>query len=893
MHQTTKILFTLAAGLTASLALAADNNVQWDSISHAPQSDRRPLCPLSGETFDVIFQTARNDVTAARVAYDEAADGLSIAYANAALVSSFGPYDVWRATIPATTQTRISYALELTDGTDTDYLTTAGVSDTLPTTNWWLLDFTTLSHAPPGATPTATGTVFRVWAPVASSATVRSNFNNWLNTNPLTRQGEFFVGHIVGPRPGNKYKYYFNNNLWKPDPRARFLDNADSYNSTIVDPLAYVWRAPNFSPLPREQWVVYQLHVGSFAGLNDPLGSFTRVSTYREVAARAAHLQQLGVNAVLLNPVNEFPGANSGGYNPITYFSFESSYGSADDFKFMIDELHTRGIAVMLDVVWNHLSTTDNFMFNFDGSQHYFDNPAVNTPWGAQPDFDRAQVQSYFLDSAELVLGEYKLDGYRHDALYEVVSATQFSSGQTLMRALSALKNRRFADSHNMAEIYNNSAWNTSPAGLNLDGQYHEAYKNAIHDAIAAAATGNPDMARLAASIDGSGTWVEGDRVFNYYELHDDAWSVNGTARAPVDIDTTFPHDDRYAKGRSKLGNGLTIFARGMPAILQGSEWLESNSWETQKIDWSKKNTYNGIFKFYRDAIAQRTTNPALFANSPANVYHVNDTANVLAFERYITAGDSFVIVANFSNNEISNYQLGMPRAGTWNVIINSEDAVYQGLNQGQPAGCITIEPTPRDGFQQQARLRLPPHGMLVLKHQPGAAPLTIAQQPTNQTACTAAAASTATFTITPDGSGPFTYQWQRQPANITTTWFSLAEGLLPGGGTFTGTMTSTLQITGATTALTGTKFRALVQGTCNGATSDTVTITVSATCCDSIDFNNNGVFPEDQDITDFFDTLAGGTCPTCNDIDFNNNQVFPEDADVIDFFNVLAGGTC
>ncbi len=557
----------------------------------------------------------------------------------------------------------------------------------------------------------------------------------------------------------------------------------------------------------------------------------------------------------------------------------------------MIDELHTRGIAVMLDVVWNHMSPTDNFLFNYDGTQHYFDSPAVNTPWGAQFDLDRVQVQSYLLDSAELVLGEYKMDGYRHDALAEMVSATQWSGGQTIMRALSALKNRRFADSHNMAEIYNNSAWNTSPSGLNLDGQYHEAYKNAIHDAIVAAASGNPDMARLAASIDGSGAWVEGERVFNYYELHDDAWSMNGTARAPVDIDTTFPHDDRFAKGRSKLGNGLTLFARGMPAILQGSEWLESNSWETQKIDWAKKNTYSGIFKFYQDAIAQRTSNPALFANSPCNVYHVNDTANVLAFERYVNGGDSFVVVANFSNNAISNYQVGMPRAGTWNVIINSEDALYQGLGQGQPAGCMAIEPTPRDGFQQLARLTLPPHGMLVLKHQPGATPLEIAEQPGNMGTCVGASA--IALSVMPAGSGPFAYQWQRQPANITTTWFSLNEGLLPGGGTFTGTTSGTLQISGATVALSGTKFRAIVQGVCNGATSEVVTVTVNAACCDPIDFNQNGVFPEDQDVVDLFDVLAGGECAGCNDIDFNNNGVFPEDADIVDFFNVLAGGEC
>lgn len=711
----------LVCALSAcSVALGQlDNNVQWSGISHSAITDRRPICPLNGQSFDVIFQTAHFDATGARVAIDENADGLDITWANATFQYQKGRYDIWKATIPATTANRIAYAIEVTDGSDSDYLSTTGVSDTLPAASaWWTLDFTTLEHAPLGATPTGSGTVFKVWAPSAASAQIRGPFNNWTG-QAMTRRGENFVALVSNATAGQKCKYYFNGNLWKPDPRARQIDNADNYNSVIVDPLAYQWRTPSFAPAPRDRWVVYQLHVGSFSGLNDPRGTFTRQGTYREVAARADHLAELGINAVMLNPINEFPGASSGGYNPITLWSFESTYGSADDLKFMIDELHSRGIAVMLDVIWNHFSTTDNFLWNFDSSQAYFDNPAVDTPWGSQANFDRTPVFSYFADSVEHVLGEFHMDGYRFDAFAEIVSATQYASGQLLMRGMTDRVHQRFADAHVIGEVYNNSSWNTSPAGMNLDGQYHEAFKNAIHDAIFAAGLGDPDLGRVASSIDGSGSYVEGDRVLNYFELHDDAWPVNGHQRAVRSIDTTAPYDDRYASGRTKLGNGLTLLAKGMPAILQGTEWLESNGWETQKIDWAKKTTYAGIFRFYKDLIALRTGDALLAANTPCRVFHVNDALNVMAFERANANGGSYVCVANFSNTDFAEYLVGLPRAGAWMVVMNSEATTYMGRGVGTQNGCVTVQPQTRDGFAQRVNIALPAHGFILLRSDP------------------------------------------------------------------------------------------------------------------------------------------------------------------------------
>ncbi|MDD3642921.1 MAG: alpha-amylase family glycosyl hydrolase, partial [Candidatus Krumholzibacteria bacterium] len=114
-------------------------------------------------------------------------------------------------------------------------------------------------------------------------------------------------------------------------------------------------------------------------GRNDPYGAAPHPSRYIDVAARAGHLAELGVNAVMINPVTEFPGDLSGGYNPITAWAPEWAYGSPDDLKSMVDALHLHGIAVLLDIVWNHFSFSDNYLWYYDGTQIYFDDPAVET----------------------------------------------------------------------------------------------------------------------------------------------------------------------------------------------------------------------------------------------------------------------------------------------------------------------------------------------------------------------------------------------------------------------------------------------------------------------------------------------------------------------------------
>jgi len=713
------ISLVVVAGATGLAAGAShDNDVEWSGVAHVSWQDLRPVVPMRSDAFDVQFQTYRGDLTSARVM--QSVGGVQT-WADASVIGQRGPYDVWSAPLPGTGADTLDYLIELTDGTDTDYLSPAGMSDAMPASGF-TLDFVTLAHAPGGSTPVPGGTVFKVWAPSRSTCHVRGEFNGWSTANPLTKVGEWFVGYVPGAAAGQMYKYYFNNSVWNTDPRARRVNPGDNYNAFIEDPLSYSWQHDDFTAAPLDEMVIYQLHVGTFAGFHDPYGSTSNPSGYRDVGDRASHLAELGVNAVMVNPISEFPGDFSGGYNPTSMFAWEWKLGTPDDLKYMVDQLHGAGIAVLLDTVWNHVSASDNFLWNYDGTQLYFDSPTYqDTPWGAQADFDNAGVFQYYLDSVDYTMGEFRMDGYRQDAVMYMTDSGltgQWSSGQALMNAMNDAVDARYADAHTIAEIYIDSSW--VQTGIGFDTQYHNEFKEALRDAVFDACCISPFTARVANALDGTND-VSGTQVLNYFELHDDAWPSNGNQRAVVTIDPTAPHDDDFARGRTTLANGLVLFSRGLPALLQGTEWLEDGGWETTRLDWSKKTSYSYIFDYYQTLVGLRTTEPALFANSNISVYHVNEAADVLAFERWQPGGKSFVVVANLSNFDRTNYRIGMPRAGAWGVIVNNQAVEFGGPGTGT-SGMVQTEAVAYDAKAQSAELLIPARGFMVLEFEPSSA---------------------------------------------------------------------------------------------------------------------------------------------------------------------------
>jgi 1,4-alpha-glucan branching enzyme len=546
---------------------------------------------------------------------------------------------------------------------------------------------------------------------------VKGDWNGWAG-NGLTKVGEYFVGRVPsGVVDRAQYKFFFPTRLtdggYAPDPRARGLNAPNNYNAYVENPFRYAWGDSNYTFPALDSLVIYQLHVGTFAGYNDPAGAVTYPSGYRAVAARVSHLKELGVNAVQLNPVTEFPGDESAGYNPITAFSPEWKYGTPDDFKYLVDVLHANGIAVILDIVWNHISPTDNFMWNYDGVQEWFETPDVQTGWGSQAAFNKQGVVDYYANSAQYWFDEFHVDGFRMDATSAMTPGIHSTSGWQLMQRLNNEKANRWADRFTIAEqLPSNSAYSTptSLGGAGFDVQYQMLWRDNLRQAVFDAALGDPSMNNVRAALMGSGAYISGVKAYNYVQLHDEAWPSSGGQRMVKTIDPTAPYDDIWAQGRTKLAEGLTLLSPGVPAFLMGDEWLESIDFgtsATNRIDWSKKVTYAPIFRFYQKLLLLRRTLPALRASAATYVSHVNEAGNVIAYRRLDAAGNPVMVIANFSNTDYPSYRFGVPVSGNWSELVNSQDTQYGGTGPANP-GLRVTEAVANDAWAQSLVVALP-----------------------------------------------------------------------------------------------------------------------------------------------------------------------------------------
>ena len=421
-----------------------------------------------------------------------------------------------------------------------------------------------------------------------------------------------------------------------------------------------------------------------------------------------------------LMPITEFDYYQSWGYNPIHHWGPELSYGAPDDLKYVVDTLHHNGIAVLTDIVYNHFSPTGNFLWQYDGSQAYFNIPDVQTPWGSQAAFGKDPVRDYFADNVLYWLGEYHVDGFRMDATRYMRDNYIFPGGQpagwSLMQRINWNIFNRRADALSIAEELPNEPMITTPSasgGAGFNSQWHMAFRDSVRQATFDAAFGNPNMGAIANAIN-DGAYPSKTALVRYIESHDEA--AQGRLAPLIDSND---HYSVWVKGRSKLAQGLTLLAPGIPMFLQGGEWLEDTAFGSNlanRIDWAKAGNRAPIVQFFHDCIQVRRHNCGFRSDAGYQVHHIDDTANVLAFHRWCTNGNDLIVVANYSNSDLYNYRVGLPQAGTWYEILNSQSAAYLGNNVGN-GGFVATEALPWDGMPYSAALTLPQMGLLVLRY--------------------------------------------------------------------------------------------------------------------------------------------------------------------------------
>ncbi|WP_085639046.1 MULTISPECIES: malto-oligosyltrehalose trehalohydrolase [unclassified Pseudomonas] len=255
---------------------------------------------------------------------------------------------------------------------------------------------------PHGATLLETGhTQFALWAPDAFYVSVELDGGRSL---PMLPQADgWFV--IKTPCPaGSRYRFSIDGELEVPDPASRAQDGGLTRPSVVVDPHAYAWRHTTWHGRPWNEAVIHELHVGAMGG-------------FAEVEQHLQRLAGLGFTAIELMPVAQFPGERNWGYDGVLPYAPQASYGTPEQLKHLIDSAHGHGLAVILDVVYNHFGPDGNYLHRY--AKGFF-REDKHTPWGAAIDFRRREVRDFFIENALMWLLEYRFDGLRLDAVHAI-----------------------------------------------------------------------------------------------------------------------------------------------------------------------------------------------------------------------------------------------------------------------------------------------------------------------------------------------------------------------------------------------------------------------------------------------------------------------------------------
>jgi 1,4-alpha-glucan branching enzyme len=563
-----------------------------------------------------------------------------------------------------------------------------------------------------GAVPYDGGATFRVWAPFASDVAVAGSFNDWRpDTVLLARDGDsgYWSCDVPGVAVDAEYKFVLHNPrfdrpLWKNDPYARALTN--SVGNSVIAATGPVAADPGYTTPPWNEMVIYELHVGSFKF--DPAAASGR-GDFDTVIGALDYIADLGVNVIQLLPSDEFPGDVSWGYNPAYIFAIESSYGGPNGLRRLVDAAHARGIAIVYDVVYNHLGPSDLDLWQFDGwSQdgeggiYFYNDWRQQTPWGdTRPDYGRAEVRQYIRDNALRWLEERGCDGLRFDATGWIRNVygnnddpgSDLADGWGLLQRINGEIRGRQPWKITIAEDMQDNASITRPVdggGAGFGAQWGAGFFHALRAALVTPDDGARDMDALARVIGQRFNDDAFQRVI-YTESHDEVALANGQKRVP-ELIAPGNADGFFAQKRSTLGAALVMTAPGVPMIFMGQEFLEWGAWsDAVALDWSKAERFAGIRSLYRDLIRLRRnwfdTTRGLSGHN-VNVHHVNRAGKVIAFHRWAGGGprDDVVVIANFADAGYADYRVGLPRGGRWRVRFNSDWRGYSPAFTDQPS---------------------------------------------------------------------------------------------------------------------------------------------------------------------------------------------------------------
>jgi 1,4-alpha-glucan branching enzyme len=642
------------------------------------------------------------------------------------------------------------------------------------------------ARTPLGANLVPGGCTFRAWAPRAQAVSVRGPFNNWQQDDAslLVKDANgYWAGYVPGVADGTAYKFYVQGNGsagYKRDPFARelTLDPPYPHSNCVVRSLGgYPWHDDNFRPPAFNDLVVYQFHIGVYYAV-DAAGKDRRLhrgAKFLDVLDRIEYLADLGVNAIEPLPIVEFATAFGLGYNGTDYFAPEMAYAVPPDelpayldkanrllvarnqdklmaadlatqtgqLKALIDICHVYGLAVILDVVYNHAGGDfgDESLYFFDRAVFHSNNDSLyftDQDWAGGLVFAywNQDVRQFLIDNAHFFLEEYHVDGLRYDE----VSVIDRFGGWRFCQDLTSTMRFSKPSAVQIAEF-----WNPDPSyavrppeagGGGFDTVWVAGLRDAVRVVIGQASSGrgacvdlNPVRDNLYPLSGFPATW----QAVQYLENHDLLLVTHSDQdkrpRMPALADPSNAHS-WYARSRSRVATGLLLTAPGVPMLFMGEEFLEDKYWSDNPDDpnhliyWdglSRDKTMIDYLRFTRELLALRRRQPAL-RGERINVFHVHNDNRVLAFQRWLDEiGRDVVVVVSLNESTSYGYRVGFPSAGWWYEVFNSDvyDNWVNPIVAGNGTG-VSADGDPMHGLPASASLVIPANGLLIFARDRG-----------------------------------------------------------------------------------------------------------------------------------------------------------------------------
>ncbi|MEW6441882.1 MAG: malto-oligosyltrehalose trehalohydrolase [bacterium] len=312
---------------------------------------------------------------------------------------------------------------------------------------------------------------FRVWAPLAQKMEVRI-LTPQERVEPLHPEGAYHQAVVEGVQPGCRYFFRLDRRRERPDPASRFQPEGVHGPSEVVDH-EFPWEDAGWFGLPLRDYVLYELHVGTF----------TREGTFEAVIRHLDELRDLGITAVELMPVAQFPGGRNWGYDGASLFAVQNSYGGPRGLKKLVNACHQRGMAVVLDVVYNHMGPEGNYLADFGP---YFTN-RYQTQWGQALNFDgpdSGAVRRFFVENALYWVSRFHVDALRLDAVHAILDFSALPFLEELSMAAQERAERLNRRVHLIAESDLNDTRlvrSRELGGFGLDAQWLDDFHHAVH----------------------------------------------------------------------------------------------------------------------------------------------------------------------------------------------------------------------------------------------------------------------------------------------------------------------------------------------------------------------------------------------------------------------------